>query len=53
VARGYLFDVKLLRSAAAVAAAKVIYDQARRPENQAQVKAFIERMKASRGTSGA
>jgi hypothetical protein len=42
--------MKLMRSAAALSAAKMIYDQARRPENQAKIKAFIARAKESRAT---
>jgi hypothetical protein len=40
--------MKLVRSAAALTAAKMIYDQARRPENQAKIKAVIARAKESR-----
>jgi|GEM_PF-5722481 len=40
--------MKLMRGAAALGAAKVVYDQARKPENQAKLKAAVEKAKQSR-----
>ena len=42
--------MKLMRGAAALGAAKVVYDQARKPENQAKLKAAVDRAKASRAS---
>jgi PHD/YefM family antitoxin component YafN of YafNO toxin-antitoxin module len=35
--------MKMLRSAAAVALARMVYEQARKPENQAKLRAAMER----------
>ncbi len=40
--------MKLLRGAAAVGAAKMVYDQARKPENQAKLKSLVAKAKESR-----
>lgn len=48
VFRGYLSGMGLLRSAAVIGIAKVVYDQARKPENQARLRSIIEQAKASR-----
>lgn len=40
--------MKLLRTAAAAGAAKMIYDQVRKPENQEKLKSFVDRVKDSR-----
>jgi hypothetical protein len=40
--------MKLVRGAAALGAAKVVYDQARKPENQAKLKSAVAKAKASR-----
>lgn len=45
---GYAVAMKLLRGAAALSAAKVVYDQARKPENQAKIKSAVAQAKASR-----
>jgi hypothetical protein len=45
---GYAAVMKLVRGAAALGAAKMVYDQARKPENQAKLKSAVARAKASR-----
>lgn len=40
--------MKLMRGAAALGAAKMVYDQARKPENQARLKAAVAKAKQSR-----
>jgi hypothetical protein len=40
--------MKLIRGAAVLGAAKVAYDQARKPENQAKLRSAIAKAKASR-----
>jgi hypothetical protein len=40
--------MKLLRSATAIGIAKTVYDQARKPENQARIKQAVEKVRASR-----
>jgi hypothetical protein len=40
--------MRLLRSAGAIGIAKVIYDQARKPENQARLRALVEKARESR-----
>jgi hypothetical protein len=40
--------MKLVRGAAALGAAKMVYDQARKPENQAKLKSAVAKAKASR-----
>ena len=42
--------MKLMRSAAALGAAKVVYDQARKPENQAKLKSAVAKAKESRAS---
>ena len=42
--------MKLMRGAAALSAAKVVFDQARKPENQAKLKSAVEKAKASRAS---
>lgn len=41
-----------MRGAAALSAAKVVYDQARKPENQAKLKAAVAKAKESRRGRG-
>lgn len=45
---GYGRLMKLLRGAAALSAAKIVYSQARKPENQAKLKSAVARAKESR-----
>ena len=40
--------MKLMRAAAAVGIAKAVYDQARKPENQARIKAAVAKARTSR-----
>jgi hypothetical protein len=40
--------MKLMRAAAVAGIAKTVYDQARKPENQARIKGAIARAKSSR-----
>ena len=40
--------MKLMRGAAALSAAKMVYDQARKPENQAKLKSAVAKAKESR-----
>jgi hypothetical protein len=40
--------MKLLRSATAIGIAKTVYDQARKPENQARIKDAVEKLRTSR-----
>ncbi|HEX6151289.1 hypothetical protein [Nocardioides sp.] len=40
--------MKLIRGAAAIGAAKMVYDQARKPENQEKLKSLIAKAKESR-----
>jgi hypothetical protein len=42
--------MKLMRGAAALGAAKMIYDQARKPENQAKLKSAVAKAKQSRNS---
>jgi hypothetical protein len=42
--------MKLLRGAAAFSAAKMVYDQARKPENQAKLKSVVAKVKESRNS---
>ena len=46
--RGYPLAMKLVKGAAALGAAKLVYDQARKPENQAKLKSAVAKAKASR-----
>ena len=43
--------MKLLRSAAAIGLAKAVYTQARKPENQARIKAAVDSARRRRGSS--
>jgi hypothetical protein len=40
--------MKLMRGAAALSAAKMVYDQARKPENQVRIKSAVAKARASR-----
>ena len=40
--------MKLVRGAAALGAAKMVYDQARKPENQARLKSAVAKARESR-----
>ena len=42
--------MKLVRGTAALGAAKMIYDQARKPENQAKLKSAVAKAKESRAS---
>lgn len=44
--------MKIFRSAAALGIAKTVYDQARRPENQARIKDAVAKARASRSKPG-
>ena len=44
--------MKLMRNAAALGAAKMSYDQARKPENQAKLKAAVAKARESRARRG-
>lgn len=45
--------MKIMRSAAMLGIAKKLYDESRKPENQAKIKAAVEKAKAKRsGGSG-
>ena len=46
---GYAVPMKFVRGAAALGAAKMVYDQARKPENQAKLKSAVAKVKESRG----
>ena len=52
---GTLTDMKLLRTAAAAGIAKRLYTEARKPHNQAKIKAYVQqamdKKKGSRGGS--
>ena len=50
---GYAGAMKLLRSATAIGIAKTVYDQARKPENQARLKDAVEKFRASRAGQSA
>jgi hypothetical protein len=41
--------MKLMRSAVLFGVAKRLYDEARKPQNQARIKAAIDRARAGRG----
>jgi hypothetical protein len=47
-AAGYVRLMKLLRSAAVLAIAKKVYDEARKPQNQARIKAAVDRARSQR-----
>lgn len=42
--------MKLLRSAAAIALAKKLYDEARKPHNQRKIREAVDKVKTKRGT---
>jgi hypothetical protein len=42
--------MKLLRGAAAFSAVKMVYDQARKPENKAKLKSAVAKVKESRNS---
>jgi hypothetical protein len=44
--------MRLVRSAAVMGIAKVIYEQARKPENQARLRSAIAQVRASRTRGG-
>lgn len=41
--------MKLLRTAALAGVAKKVYDEAKKPHNQAKIKSAVEQVKARRG----
>jgi hypothetical protein len=43
--------MKLIRAAAVAGIAKTVYDQARKPENQARIKGAIAKARSSRASS--
>jgi hypothetical protein len=45
---GYRWRMKLLRSAAALGIAKKLYDEARKPHNQAKIKSAVDRARSRR-----
>ena len=45
---GYAVPMKLMKGAAAIGAAKMVYDQARKPENQAKLKSAVAKARESR-----
>ena len=47
-ARGYGNRMKLLRSAAVLSVAKKAYTEARKPENEARIKAAVEKARSRR-----
>jgi len=44
--RGYRRWMKLIRSAAALGVAKKLYDEARKPKNQAKIKSAVDRARS-------
>jgi hypothetical protein len=48
VAVGYRGSMKLLRSVAALGIAKKLYDEARKPQNQAKIRSAIDRARSQR-----
>jgi hypothetical protein len=42
--------MKLIRSAAALGIAKRVYDEARKPHNQAKIRSLVERARARKRT---
>jgi hypothetical protein len=44
--------MKLMRAAAVVGIAKAVYDQARKPENQARIKEAVAKVRSSRRGAG-
>jgi len=49
---GYSAFMKLIRSAAAIAIAKRLYEEARKPQNQAKLKAAIDRARSKNKPRG-
>jgi len=45
---GYRRSMKLIRGVAAAGIAKKIYDEARKPQNQARIKSAVEKARARR-----
>jgi hypothetical protein len=43
---GYRAGMKLMRSAAAIGIAKKVYDEARKPQNQARIRSAVDRMRS-------
>jgi hypothetical protein len=43
---GYRAGMKLMRSAAAIGIAKKVYDEARKPQNQAKIRSAVDRMRS-------
>jgi hypothetical protein len=48
MAGGYRASMKLLRSVAALGIAKKLYDEARKPQNQAKIRSAIDRARSQR-----
>ena len=46
---GYPAPMKLLRGVAVAGIAKKVYDEARKPHNQAKIRSAVEKAKARRG----
>jgi hypothetical protein len=46
--RWYPWAMKLLRTAALVGIGKKLYDESRKPENQARIKSAVEQVRARR-----
>lgn len=44
--------MKIMRSAALLGIAKKVYDESRKPENQARIKKAVEQVKAKRSGGG-
>jgi len=44
----YLIAMKLMRTAALVGVAKKLYDESRKPENQARIKATVDKVRERR-----
>lgn len=49
---GTVRGMKLMRNAAAIGIAKKAFDEARKPHNQAKIKAAVEKLRARKGGSG-
>jgi hypothetical protein len=45
---GYSCPMKLIRGAAALGIAKKVYDEARKPQNQARIKSAVEQVRSKR-----
>lgn len=46
--RGYWWDMKLMRTVALAGIAKKLYDESRKPENQARIKAAAAKVRERR-----